>query len=176
MNLCLVRHTTVALPSSVCYGQSDVPLNSLTFEKEAQTTILNIPQLKWDVVFTSPLTRCARLAERAGWKEACRDARLKELDFGEWEMTPWTEIDDPNLTAWFEDYIHVRATEGESFMDQYERVKSFIEEMKSRGYENVLVFTHGGVVEAARILSGNMTFDQLFSKSLPLGGVETLTF
>lgn len=176
MNLCLVRHTSVNVPSGICYGQSDVGVNEATFEQEAKSALLSIPDCRWDAVYTSPLSRCVRLAEYAGWKDARRDSRLLELDFGDWETKYWSEIDDPNLSAWFDDYVHVRTTNGESFLNQYERVVHFVEDMKRCGYANVLAFAHGGVVESARIYAGAMAFEGLFSQTLPYGGVEMLEF
>ena len=85
MVIYLMRHTAVDVPQGVCYGQTDVPLKP-TFETEATQTAANLQGLSFDKVYTSPLTRCVRLATFCGYPDAERDDRLKELNFGDWEM------------------------------------------------------------------------------------------
>ena len=157
MNIYLVRHTSVDVPRGICYGQTDVPLKE-SFPQEADSvkkkleTIFN--DFTPDRVFTSPLSRCTRLANHCGYSNALREPRILEMNFGEWEMQDFNKIQDPHLQVWFEDYLNVRATEGESFQDQYARVVSFFEELKKENLDNVLVFTHGGVFACAKIFSG----------------------
>ena len=96
MVIYLMRHTAVDVPQGVCYGQTDVPLKP-TFETEATQTAANLQGLSFDKVYTSPLTRCVRLATFCGYPDAERDDRLKELNFGDWEMHRFDEIADANL-------------------------------------------------------------------------------
>ena len=66
MEVILIRHTSVDVPPGVCYGQTDVPLKP-TFEQEAAITQENLKNyLPFDHVYTSPLTRCVRLASYCG--------------------------------------------------------------------------------------------------------------
>ena len=88
MKVYLVRHTSVDVPKGISYGQTDVPLKS-SFEEEASLTRKNLDGLTFDQVYCSPLSRCTRLAAFCGYPEAIRDARLKELNFGDWEMKSW---------------------------------------------------------------------------------------
>ena len=81
MEIILIRHTSVDVPRGVCYGQTDVPLRD-RFKEEATITAQQLQDDVFDAVFTSPLSRCTRLAEHCGYPDAIRDARLKELDFG----------------------------------------------------------------------------------------------
>ena len=120
MEVILIRHTSVDVPKGVCYGQTDVPLRD-SFEEEASITAQQLQNDVFDAVFTSPLSRCTRLADHCGYPDAIRDARLKELNFGEWEMQEFDKICDPRLEEWYNDYFHVAATGGESFMMQLQR-------------------------------------------------------
>lgn len=191
MNVYLVRHTSVDVPRGICYGQSDVPVRE-TFPQEAETVKAKLQYLvckgvlpdiqfqsgpgdvpakdrmekealKFDAVYTSPLSRCTRLAEFCGYGDAQREPRILELDFGEWEMQEYKEIKDPHLEVWFEDWINVRATGGESFRDQFDRVSAFLQELKGTGLENVLLFCHGGVLACAKVLSGKIDPADAFS-------------
>lgn len=163
MKLYLMRHTSVDVPAGVCYGQTDVPLK-ISFEQEVEVCRQRLATLVFDAVYTSPLSRCTRLAEACGYGNAIRDDRLKELHFGEWEMKRFDEIKDPRLSLWYEDYINVATTGGESFREQYARVTDFIEEIKQKGQENVMVFAHGGVLICALIYAGIIDMHNAFSK------------
>lgn len=45
-------------------------------------------------------------------------------------MHRFNEIADANLERWYADYLHVKATNGESFEDQYRRVAGFLDELR----------------------------------------------
>lgn len=168
VDLTLVRHTAVDVPRGVCYGATDVPLAS-TFEAEAAVVAARLRDLPpFDRVFTSPLSRCRRLASYCGYPDAEVDARLAEMDFGEWEMKRYDEISDPRLQLWFDDWLHAAPTGGESFMDQQRRFSSFLHEHASGS--RLLVFTHGGILTQARILCG-MPPDEAFRTQPPYGAV-----
>lgn len=170
MHLTLIRHTSVALPPGICYGATDVNVAS-TFESEATEVKLKLGQAVFDTVYTSPLSRCRKLAEFCGYKNAIPDVRLKEMNFGEWEMKPYDKIDDPRLQEWYVDYINVRATGGESFMDQQQRVKSFINELKGEDHKNVAVFAHAGILLQFMILTAMITPAEAFKRQPPFGGI-----
>ena len=99
MEVILIRHTSVDVPSGVCYGQTDVPLKP-TFEQEAAVTQENLKAFRpFDHVYTSPLTRCVRLATYCGYPDAERDKRIMEINFGSWEMKPFDRNDDPRYRS-----------------------------------------------------------------------------
>ncbi len=171
----LVRHTSVDVPKGVCYGQTDVPLKE-SFPSEAQAVKSKLESLdtKWDGIYCSPLSRCVKLAHFCGYKDALPDNRVKELNFGEWEMQPFDKIEDPRIKEWYDDYLRVRATAGESFEDQFNRVKDFLYEKKKEGKENILVFAHGGVLVCAKILCGMLKPQEAFSGLDDYGSVITI--
>lgn len=82
--------------------------------------------MRFSRIYTSPLSRCTRLAAYCGFPEAERDERLKEMNMGEWEMQRFEEITDPRIQEWYDDYLRVRTTGGESFMDVLARVSDFL--------------------------------------------------
>lgn len=166
----LIRHTSVDVPQGVCYGQTDVPLRP-TFEEEAARTAAQLQGLFFDKVYTSPLTRCVRLAAYCGYPDAQRDDRLKEINFGDWEMRRFDEISDVNLKNWYTDYLHIKATNGESFEDQYRRVADFLDELRLQPYRQVAIFAHGGVLLNAQIYAGVIKPEEAFSALTPYGGV-----
>ena len=88
MKVYLIRHTAVDVPAGYAYGQTDVPLKD-TFQEEAEQVKNTIQKISFDKVFTSPLSRCTKLAHYCGFDQAEKDNQLLELNFGEWEMKSW---------------------------------------------------------------------------------------
>lgn len=175
MKLVLIRHTSVDVPPGVCYGQTDVPLKD-TFPAEAAVTRQHLEQClerdgAFDVVYTSPLSRCTRLADFCGYPDARRDPRLMEINFGAWEMKPFDHNDDPRLQEWYADYLNVAATGGESFAMQYRRVSAFLDELAAMPCRRVGIFAHGGVLICAQIYAGCFTAEEAFSHLTPYGGL-----
>lgn len=174
MEVVFVRHTSVDVPPGTCYGRTDVPLRA-TFAGEAEVVRRRLEAFGlFDGAWTSPLGRCVRLAEYCGWPCAERDDRLMEMDFGEWEMRRYDEIDDPRLREWYADYLRVKATGGESFGEQLARVSRFLDELRLRRLRRALVFAHGGVVACARVYAGVATMEEAFRELPDYGGVTVI--
>lgn len=179
MEITLIRHTAVDVLPGVCYGQTDVPLKA-SFEQEAAVTSARLNEQTaargaFDKVFTSPLSRCTRLATYCGYPDAERDDRLKELNFGAWEMQSFLEIKDSRLQEWFNDYFNVAVTGGESFRMQYARVAAFLDELKQQAYQRVAIFAHGGVLICAQIYAGTLREEDAFSALTSYGGIVDIT-
>jgi alpha-ribazole phosphatase len=170
MIITLIRHTSVDVPQGTCYGQTDVPLKD-SFPEEAAITKSKIARQKFDVVYTSPLSRCVKLADYCGYTNAIRDNRIMELNFGEWEMQHFDNITDPRLQEWFDDYINIPAAGGESFRIQLERVSAFLDELKEKDYSQVAVFAHGGVLVCAQVYAGILKVEEAFTALTPYGGI-----
>ena len=171
MEVYLIRHTSVDVAPGVCYGQTDVPLRP-TFEAEAAVCNEQLQSFApFDAVFTSPLSRCVRLATFCGYPDAIRDRRIMEINFGAWEMKAFDEIQDSRLQEWYADALHVAATDGESFATQYERVSHFLDELKQQPWQRVALFAHGGVLISAQIYAGLITPEEAFSALTPYGGI-----
>ena len=174
MEIYLIRHTSVDVPAGYAYGQTDVPLRS-SFEEEAEVVKQNLNGLEFEKVWTSPLTRCVRLADYCGYPHAEKEDRIKELNFGDWEMKSWEELSsDPRSEAWFADWINVRTPNGESLADQYERVSSFLDELRKMDYQKVCIFAHGGVLTCTRVYMGEYTLKDAFRNVPSYGSIITL--
>lgn len=161
MELTLIRHTSVDVPPGYCYGQTDVPLRD-TFAAEAETVKKGLEGERFDRVYTSPLSRCTRLAGFCGYPDAVRDERMMELNFGEWEMVPFASLTDRTAQEWFADWIHTPAPGGESLADQYARVSAFLNDLRESGAEKACVFTHGGAITCARVYAGEYEMKEAF--------------
>ena len=151
MNVYIIRHTSVDVPPGICYGQTDVSLTD-TFEQEATNVKQQLDHIPMDAVISSPLTRCKRLANFCkGHQPIEYDDRIKEMNFGSWEMKKWDEL---NTAEWENNWIGHVVPGGESFKLVFDRVKDFLDELKTNEYQNVAVFTHGGVSACAHVYFG----------------------
>lgn len=174
MDVTLVRHTRVAVVPGMCYGNTDVDL-ATSFLEEAERVRLNLADRVFDLVYSSPLQRCHKLAVYCGFINPILDDRLKELNFGNWEGQRWDEIRDPLLQEWYDNWLSVPAGGAESFLEQYNRVTAFLDDLKATGRENVCVFTHGGTIRAALIYAGKYNFNQAFSDDVGYGSQINMT-
>jgi alpha-ribazole phosphatase len=176
MDIYLIRHTSVDVPEGICYGQTDVPLKD-TFEKEAILVKQNLRDVSFDAVYTSPLSRCTKLADYCGYPDAIRDGRLKEISFGAWEMMSYFQImnHDPRVGEWLADFLNVPATDGESVADLNTRIISFLDELVTKTCRRVAVFTHGGVLAGAQVYVGLMQPEEAFKSPEPFGGIVRIS-
>ena len=170
-----MRHTSVEVPPGTCYGQTDVPLKN-TFPREAQAVQRALALYgPCDEAYTSPLSRCIRLADYCGYPHARRDNRLLEINFGAWEMQLYDRIKDPRLQQWYDDYWHVAPTGGEPFTDQLLRVRAFLAELSAAPRRSVVLFTHAGVIACVRILLQLNRPEDAFNALPPYGSVQAVS-
>ena len=174
MEIYLIRHTSVDVPHGTCYGQTDVPLKP-SFEQEAETVKQNLSEHSFDAIYTSPLSRCVKLASYCGYPDAQHDDRLKEMHMGDWEMKAFDEIKDIQLQEWHNDFLHASTLNGESYQDILARVSSFLDEIKSSGYNKIAVFAHGGVLLSAQIYAGVITPAESLKKIPSFGQIVSIS-
>jgi alpha-ribazole phosphatase len=164
MEIYLIRHTTPDIEKGICYGQSDVPLLD-TFEVEAERILQKLPK-RAGIIYTSPLSRCTQLAEYLLKKISApivKDDRLKEINFGEWEMKPWDDIDKPLLDKWMNDFVNSSAPAGESFTELASRVRAFSSDLAKRTQQKVILVTHAGVIRSLRCMAEGIPLNEAFS-------------
>lgn len=143
MQLYLIRHPPPQVNEGICYGATDLPLRD--DPKAIATTIQT--QLPPDLAFfTSPLKRCLLLAQALHPTPLC-DPRLKELNFGDWEMQAWETLDRGALTAWAANPRGYTPPQGESVSELQARVHDFLAEKYARKTTHAALVTHAGVMK-----------------------------
>jgi len=145
----LIRHTAPQVEPGICYGQTDIPVND-NFISESEKIIKSLP-LKIDAVYSSPLMRCTKLAEKIIFSiepkpQIIIDSRIKELNFGGWEMKKWNDIDKAQINKWADNILKQKTPDGESFSDLNKRVNKFIDDFLKENHENSVIVTHAGVI------------------------------
>jgi len=149
------------------YGQTDVPLCP-SFEKEAEKIMEQINS-GFDVVYSSPLSRCMHLAQKISTLVKT-DSRLIELNFGDWEGKYWNDIDQtPEAKMWFADYVNTPAPNGESFADMIKRCRAFLEEIMTSNYNHICIVSHGGIIRAIKSIIENTPPGKAFDIQIGYG-------
>ena len=169
MNLFVIRHTSVDVEPGICYGQSDVVVVASTFLLEKEKVKSSIAEIPFDAVFSSPFFRCKTLAESLIQKDKIVfDDRLKELNFGEWELKIWDAIyNSPKGKVWMDNYQTLPTLNGESYPEMVERISLFYSELNLKEYENVAIFTHAGVIRILKSIVEKQSIDELFTSFNP---------
>lgn len=148
MRLYLIRHGRPQVASGICYGSTDVHVESQETARIAATLKERLPQRA--PVYSSPLRRCSELAALLRPGVVTHDARLAEMHFGEWEMRAWDDIPPEQVDAWASDLLMYRPGGGESVLEVAQRVHAFHAELKARQIEQAIVVCHAGTI---RLLS-----------------------
>lgn len=148
MRLYLVRHPRPEVAEHICYGRSDLlPRPDEVFLLQAKL-ITSLPKNR--PLFSSPLKRCAELAEtlapalKSG--APTYDLRLAEMDFGDWEMRAWDDIARSEIDAWANDLIEYRPGNRENVLQVAQRVRAFRDDVSKLDAEEIIVICHAGTI------------------------------
>lgn len=172
MQVHLIRHTTPVIEKGTCYGQSDIAIEENLFDKEFETIRSKIPSI-FDQVYSSPLQRCTKLAQKLS-PEIQIDARLKEMDFGDWELHKWDNIGKEPLNSWMNDYVSQTVPGGESFLQLYERSANFLDDLLRKEHKKVAIITHAGNIRSILSWTLGLPLKNTFRIALNYGTVVKL--
>jgi alpha-ribazole phosphatase len=182
LDLILIRHPAPAIDAGVCYGKTDVPLIANAGESArlltARLAAFDAPLPQH--VATSPLKRCADVAQRLAQHFGCacgEDARLQEMDFGAWEGQRWDAIDRAALDAWAADLRHARMHGGESVAQFEARVGAWLDRWREPGgvpASSVLAVTHAGVMRMVAALVLGESLEKTLTWPLEMAAVVWL--
>ena len=169
MEVYLIRHTETVCEKGICYGQADVAIQE-PFEHLFQEIKGQLPSEEMKVI-SSPLKRCTVLADFLSNEKIEKDKRLMEMDFGNWELKNWNDIPQEELNPWMKDFVSVQVPNGESFEILYERVLSFIEDLKKKPHEKVAIVTHAGVIRSFLCYQQNLPLKEAFQNKVTFGQI-----
>jgi len=172
MEIYLIRHTTPELTPGLIYGRLDVPL-TIAFEEEWELIKTKLPE-NFDVVYSSPATRCTILANEID-KKFITDSRLTELHFGDWEGKTWDTVDQGALQIWMDDFVNVCVPGGESMLDLEKRVAEFWEDLRQKDHRKIAVVTHAGVIRMLLTLYRKSPLEDFFRIEVKYGDVVRIS-
>ncbi len=151
MKVWITRHGQTALnKKQLMQGLYDEPLNE-TGIAQAKEARAKIGDMKFDAVYASPLIRARKTASIIGgvpMDEVIIDSRIIEVDFGKYEMRSYKRLGIWMSLYWMLPEIIPAPKTVEPVSSMVARSRSFLEELKRKDYENVLVVCHGGIIRA----------------------------
>jgi alpha-ribazole phosphatase len=144
MRLYAVRHLAPDVDAGVCYGRTDLAIAPGLLARDLPRLRASLPAEA--PLFSSPLRRCAAIAEALGGATVQYDARLAELDFGSWEMRRWSDIERASIDAWVADMAGYRPGGGDSVNAMAHRVAAFYDERLRDRAPAATVICHAGTI------------------------------
>ncbi|HEY1999835.1 alpha-ribazole phosphatase [Paraburkholderia sp.] len=180
MDIVLIRHPAVAVDAGICYGYSDVALADDPAASAAAIAMrlatLQVPQPR--VLLSSPLTRCATVAAALAGDFGCAhsiDERLKEMNFGAWELQRWDAIDRASLDGWAANFEHAREHGGESVAQFVHRVEAWLDAFaQTRELSPAYVVTHAGVIRVIAALVLDVPVERALQWSVDMSAMVWL--
>ena len=142
----LLRHGEVKGGS--CYrGITDDPL-STTGWAQMQNKITS--QSYWDVIISSPLSRCHAFAKSLSSElklPLVTAPAFQEIDFGDWEGKTAAQINPQLLAQFYADPFNFSVPNGEHFDNFQQRiVEAWQASLKTHKGKRILLITHAGVI------------------------------
>ena len=127
MKIYLIRHGEVNHNLYKIYSNEDKDLNE-TGIKQAENLKEKMQNIEYDIVISSPLKRAKHTAEIINVKNrnTILDERLKERDPGNLNGQPL------DVTEETMEYL-------------FNKVKRFLDELKTKEYDNVIIVAHSGI-------------------------------
>ena len=122
-------------------GRTDIPLNEKGIEQAHELHEI-LKEIKFDLVFSSPLQRTLKTAKIICDNEIIKDERIIERYNGDLEGKSEDEVDElPNFNDPNETRYNI-----ENIVDFRNRIYDFLKDIKEkyRG-KNILIVTHAGV-------------------------------
>ncbi len=167
--LLLIRHPAAPGADGLCYGRCELPAGDGRATVAAAIARLGgAPASVW----TSPSVRCRAVAEAIATAVGTVprvDARLHELDFGEWEGRLWRDLPRAEVDRWIADPMEGAPPGGETGAALIARVRAFLaevqrgEEALSRkgraGFPVIVVVSHGGPLKILAALTAGREID-----------------
>ncbi len=173
----MARHPPVTAPG-LCYGRADVELAGSVEHAadELQETLARVATSS--VVWSSPSTRCASVARvlASRWQVDLRlDARLLEVDFGDWEGRTWSRIEGEEPAAyasWMSNWRTAAPPGGESIAALSARVEAWLAELGEGALDQVttgapVLIAHAGVIRALLVLLDGLAWDDAMKRDVP---------
>ncbi|WP_126654002.1 alpha-ribazole phosphatase family protein [Chryseobacterium aureum] len=172
MEIHLIRHTAVENPENLCYGFAEMPLRK---DYTDDFKMLDMDK-DYDAVVSSPSQRCCLLADYFTL-DYCTEERLREMNFGNWEMKKWTDIPEEEINPWYEDFVHVKASGGESLLEMQKRVLNFWQELiQKKDIKKALIITHAGVIRLVLQTVLQFPLENMFAIQIDYGRKVIINF
>lgn len=146
MKIYIVRHGQVPHNALKMYSNENEDLNE-TGIKQAEELKMKIKNLNFDIIISSPLIRAIHTANiiNINNKKIITDDRLIERNPGNLNGKP---ISYTNREEYWDFNSKIQYGTSENMKDFFNRVFDFLDDLKTKNYESVLIVAHSGVSKA----------------------------
>lgn len=146
MKVYIVRHGQVTHNALKQYNATDDDLTELGI-KQANELKDKIKNMRFDVIICSPLKRAKHTANiiNINNQNIIYDKRIKERNCGDLSGKP-LEVTDRE--EYWNYYTNIQYGTSENIKLFFKRVYNFLDELKTKKYECVLIVAHSGVSKA----------------------------
>ena len=149
-----VHGTTYDNANKLCSGWKQVKLTELGKEQAKNLGKVN-SHIKFDVIFTSDLTRAIDSADLAFPNATkIKDKRLRECNYGD------LDGEDKQLVI-YEEHIYTPFPNGESLKDVEERIDNFIKDIKEKYKGKTIgIVAHRAPQLAFEVITKNISWEE----------------
>lgn len=175
MDVYLIRHTKPENSAGLCYGRLDVAVGP-EFAAAAERLPPLLP--KQAPIVTTDAQRCMRLATHLSAELSAPlrlDARLQELDFGQWEGRLWSDIPRIQTDVWARDVWGQSPPGGETYAELFARVGAAWESLLQIEAPSFLIIGAAGPLRALIAIALELPVESSLRFNLDYGGVARLS-
>lgn len=145
MKIYIVRHGQVPHNALHKYNTADEDLTQIGIE-QANELREKIKDMEFDIVISSPLLRAKHTAKIISEnREIFYDDRIKERSCGSLSGQP---LEVTNREEYWNYYTTIQYGTSENIQEFFKRIYGFLDDLKNKEYENVLIVAHSGVSKA----------------------------
>lgn len=151
LNIYLLRHGQTAwnADNNRYCGRTDIPLTDKGIS-QAEEVKRQMEGIELTAVYSSPLQRAYTTACIASGRDAIKDDRLIEADFGNWETKTKEEFIAENESLWLDwmsdPAIHRAGGTGETGGEIVSRVDDFFHSLQQKYTSgNIMIVAHNGI-------------------------------
>ncbi len=161
-------------------GAQDDPLSELGWQQMHKSVKHH---QDWDIIVTSPLSRCQAFAETLAQKHGLDlhiNASFREISFGEWEglaVKTLMETEPDKLRNYWQNPDLHTPQGGERMHDFVTRVHTAWDALvKEMHQKHCLLVCHGGVIRAILTRILGMPNDKLWNIDVPYANVSRISY
>ncbi len=146
MKIYLARHGQVPHNASHQYNTKDEDLTDIGI-KQALEVKEKIKDIDFDIVISSPLIRAKHTAEiiTKNSDKIIFDDRIRERSCGSLSGQP---LEVTNREEYWNYYTDIQYGTSENIQEFFKRVYNFLDELKTKDYQKVLIVGHSGISKA----------------------------